>query len=79
MIGRCILISASHSVCKEEYMSSQKIQFWNRVQLLSILTVFIAPITSAYLYKPANFNNYGELFSPPRPIPNIIMRSAGRR
>jgi len=53
-------------------------QFWNRVQLVSILIVFIAPIAGAFLYKPSKFNNYGDLYSPVRPTPNLVMTgSAG--
>ena len=51
----------------------KKIQFWNRVQLILILLVFIAPIAGAFLYKPAKFNNYGDIYTPVRPVPNLVM------
>lgn len=53
----------------------KKIQFWNRVQLILILLVFIAPIAGAFLYKPNKFNNYGDLYSPVRATPNLVMQS----
>ena len=45
-----------------------KTLFWNRVQLLAIFVVFLAPIAGAFLYKPTQFNNYGDLYTP---APNI--------
>ncbi|MCH2191802.1 MAG: hypothetical protein MK188_12830 [Gammaproteobacteria bacterium] len=38
--------------------------FWNRVQLIAVLVVFLAPIAGAFLYKPTKFNNYGDLYTP---------------
>lgn len=54
----------------------RKIQFWNRVQLILIVVVFVAPIAGAFLYKPSKFNNYGDLYTPARPVNNLIMSSA---
>lgn len=50
-----------------------KIQFWNRVQLILVLIVFVAPIAGAFLYKPSAFNNYGDLYTPVRPVENLLM------
>ena len=50
-----------------------KIRFWNRLQLLLVLAVFVAPIAGAFFYKPAAFNNYGDLYQPARPVPNLLM------
>ena len=52
-----------------------KTQFWNRVQLLLVLLVFAAPIAGAFFYKPAKFNNYGDLYRPARPVPNLILNA----
>ena len=60
----------------EKQKDVRKIQFWNRVQLLLVLAVFIAPIAGAFFYKPANFNNYGDLYTPARLVPNLVMHSA---
>lgn len=54
----------------------KKTLFWNRVQLILILVVFIAPIAGAFLYKPKAFNNYGDIYSPVRPVENLIMQGA---
>jgi len=51
-----------------------KIQFWNRVQLLLVLAVFVAPIAGAYFYKPTSFINYGDLYTPARLVPNLVMQ-----
>ncbi|MEM7358530.1 MAG: hypothetical protein AAF431_05515 [Pseudomonadota bacterium] len=56
--------------------NTRKIQFWNRVQLLLILVVFAAPIAGAFFYKPTKFNNYGDIYSPVRPISNLLMQGA---
>lgn len=54
--------------------NQKKVQFWNRVQLLLILVVFAAPIAGAFFYKPTKFNNYGDIYSPVRPVSNLIMQ-----
>lgn len=51
----------------------KKTQFWNRVQILLVLAVFIAPIAGAFFYKPARFINYGEIYSPVRAVDNLTM------
>ena len=51
----------------------KKIQFWNRVQLLLVLAVFIAPIAGAFFYKPSGFINYGDIYTPARPVENLVM------
>jgi hypothetical protein len=53
-----------------------KTLFWNRVQLILILVVFAAPIAGAFLYKPKAFNNYGDIYSPVRPVQNLQMQGA---
>jgi len=53
-----------------------KTVFWNRVQLLLILVVFVAPIAGAFLYKPKAFNNYGDIYQPVRPVANLRMNGA---
>ena len=50
-----------------------KTLFWNRVQLIMILAVFIAPIAGAYFYTPKSFNNYGDIYSPVRQVENLQM------
>ena len=50
-----------------------KTLFWNRFQLIMILAVFIAPIAGAFLYKPKSFNNYGDIYTPVRPVENLVM------
>lgn len=56
--------------------SSRNSVFWNRVQLIMILVVFTAPIAGAFLYKPKSFNNYGDLYTPVRPVANLVMTGA---
>jgi len=58
---------------KNDIVVDSKTLFWNRVQLLMILAVFVAPITGAFLYKPKAFNNYGDIYSPVRPVANLVM------
>jgi len=53
--------------------NTKKTQFWNRVQLVMILLVFAAPIVGAFLYQPTKFNNYGDIYSPVRPIENLLL------
>lgn len=50
-----------------------KTLFWNRLQLILILVVFVAPIAGAFFYKPSKFTNYGDLYTPVRPVENLIM------
>jgi len=38
--------------------SVKKTQFWNRVQMIMVFAVFVAPVAGAFLYKPTSFNNY---------------------
>ncbi|GAA6139257.1 hypothetical protein NBRC116583_30040 [Arenicella sp. 4NH20-0111] len=47
-----------------DYKPDAKTLFWNRVQLLAVFAVFLAPIAGAFLYKPTKFNNYGDLYTP---------------
>ncbi len=60
-----------------ERVVNEKTLFWNRVQLLMILFVFTAPIAGALLYKPKAFNNYGDIYSPVRPVSNLMMNGEG--
>ena len=53
-----------------------KTRFWNRVQLILILVVFIAPIAGAFLYKPKGFINYGDIYVPVRPVDNLVMQGS---
>ncbi len=55
----------------------KKIQFWNRVQILLVLAVFIAPLAGAYFYKPSSFINYGDIYTPARPIKGLLMTGDG--
>lgn len=55
---------------------TQKVQFWNRLQLILILVVFAAPVVGAFFYKPTAFNNYGDIFSPVRPVENLVMQGS---
>ena len=56
-----------------------KTVFWNRVQLIAVLVVFIAPIAGAFLYKPTKFNNYGDLYTPaPEIAPLALMGEDGK-
>lgn len=50
-----------------------KVLFWNRVQLILVLVVFAAPIAGAFLYKPKAFSNYGDIYTPVRPVDNLVM------
>jgi len=60
-----------------EPVVDKKTLFWNRVQLIMILVVFVAPIAGAFLYKPKAFNNYGDIYSPVRPVSNLVMSGEG--
>lgn len=51
-----------------------RVQFWNRFQLILILVVFAAPIAGAFLYTPSKFNNYGDIYTPARPVDNLFMQ-----
>ncbi len=51
-----------------------KVLFWNRVQLILVLVVFAAPIAGAFLYKPKAFSNYGDIYTPVRPVDNLLMK-----
>jgi len=55
----------------------KKTLFWNRVQLILILVVFTAPIAGAFFYKPSGYTNYGDLYSPARPVTNVVMQGEG--
>lgn len=50
-----------------------KTLFWNRVQLLAIFVVFLAPIIGAFLYKPTKFNNYGDLYTPAPEVSELAL------
>jgi len=54
-----------------------KVLFWNRVQLILVLFVFAAPIAGAFLYKPKAFSNYGDIYTPVRPVDNLLMTGKG--
>jgi len=56
-----------------------KTLFWNRVQLILIFVVFVAPIAGAFLYKPTGFVNYGDIYTPARPVENLIMNGEGEQ
>ena len=60
-----------------EAVIDKKTLFWNRVQLIMIFVVFVAPIAGAFLYKPKAFNNYGDIYSPVRPVANLVMFGEG--
>lgn len=51
-----------------------KTLFWNRFQLIMILVVFVAPIAGAFFYTPKSFNNYGDIYTPVRPVDNLLMQ-----
>jgi len=53
--------------------SVKKTQFWNRVQMLMVFAVFVAPVAGAFLYKPTSFNNFGDLYVPVREVTNLEM------
>jgi len=55
--------------------SVKKTQFWNRVQMIMVFAVFVAPVAGAFLYEPSSFNNYGDLYRPARPVANLDMMS----
>lgn len=57
-------------------VAERKVQFWNRIQLILVLVVFAAPIVGAFLYQPTQFNNYGDLYTPARPVSNLLMSGA---
>jgi len=52
----------------------KKIQFWNRIQLIFVLIVFTAPIAGAFFYKPKGFTNYGDIYTPIRPMENLLLQ-----
>ena len=52
----------------------KKIQFWNRIQLVFVLIVFSAPIAGAFFYKPKGFTNYGDIYTPIRPMENLLLQ-----
>lgn len=54
----------------------KKTQFWNRVQLILVLIVFAAPIVGAFFYKPSGFINYGDIYTPVRPVENLQMNGS---
>jgi len=56
-----------------------KTLFWNRVQLILIFVVFVAPIAGAFLYKPKGFGNYGDIYTPVRPVENLVMQGEGKQ
>lgn len=64
-------------ISKTEQVADPKVMFWNRVQLIMILLVFIAPIAGAFLYKPSGYTNYGDIYSPARPVNNLQMSGEG--
>lgn len=57
---------------------NKKTLFWNRVQLIAIFVVFLAPIAGAFLYKPTQFNNYGDLYTPAPELSDILLQSDGK-
>jgi hypothetical protein len=59
-----------------DYQPDPKTLFWNRVQLLAILAVFLAPIIGAFVYKPTNFNNYGDLYTPARTLAPLNLKNS---
>lgn len=64
-------------VDKNQPSSSEKTtrsQFWNRVQIVMIFLVFAAPVVGAFIYEPNKFNNYGDIYSPVRPVSNLLMQ-----
>ncbi len=56
------------------YQPDNKTLFWNRVQLLAVCVVFIAPIVGAFVYKPTKFNNYGDLYTPARELAPLFLK-----
>ena len=54
----------------------RKTQFWNRLQMLMILVVFAAPVLGAFFYQPSAFNNYGDIYTPVRPVDNLLMKGS---
>lgn len=59
---------------EKKQTDTRRVQFWNRVQMIMILVVFIAPIAGAFLYQPKSFMNYGDLHVPARPVKNLVMQ-----
>ncbi len=57
---------------------SKKTLFWNRVQLIAIFVVFLAPIAGAFLYKPTQFNNYGDLYTPAPELSDLQLQSGDK-
>lgn len=57
----------------DSYQPDAKTLFWNRVQLLAVCAVFIAPIVGAFVYKPTKFNNYGDLYTPARELAPLAL------
>jgi len=64
---------------KNDQVVDGKTLFWNRVQLIMILVVFVAPIAGAFLYKPKSFINYGDIYTPVRVVDNLVMQGEGGR
>jgi len=64
---------------QDERRVDSKTLFWNRVQLILIFVVFTAPIAGAFLYKPTGFNNYGDIYTPVRPVQNLVMQGEGEQ
>ncbi|MEO0367856.1 MAG: hypothetical protein AAF197_03615 [Pseudomonadota bacterium] len=54
--------------------AESKAMFWNRVQIIMILLVFAAPIVGAFLYQPQSFGNYGDIYTPVRPVENLTLQ-----
>ena len=63
----------------DERVVDKKTLFWNRVQLILIFVVFTAPIAGAFLYKPTGFTNYGDIYSPVRPVDNLLLHGEGNQ
>jgi len=62
---------------REKLKLDAKTLFWNRVQLIAIFVVFLAPIAGAFLYKPTKFNNYGDLYTPAPEISPLQIEGEG--
>lgn len=63
---------------QDKMVVDKKTLFWNRVQLILIFVVFVAPIAGAFLYKPSGFTNYGDIYTPVRPVENLTMNADGK-
>lgn len=46
-----------------------------RWTLIALMALFLSPVVAAWLWTPSSFRNRGELVEPPRPLPNLTMRS----